>query len=146
TIPADQLPDVQRQLHAGQTLTVEAYDRDLRQKLASGTLLAVDNQIDQTTGTVRLKATFENKDDALFPNQFVNARLLVPTLRRATLVPPAAIQRSPTATIVYVVKPDQTVQSRPVATTMSEGEDTAVSTGVQPGDIVVTDGLDKLQD
>jgi multidrug efflux system membrane fusion protein len=146
TIPADQLPDVQRQLHAGQTLNVEAYDRELRQRLATGSLLAVDNQIDPSTGTVRLKAVFENQDDALFPNQFVNARLLVSVLRGATIVPTAAIQRTAQSTIVYVVRPDQTVQSHVVDVALTEADETVVRSGVQPGDTVVTDGLDKLQD
>ena len=114
TLPADRLPVVQKQMRSGRPLAVEAWDRDLKNKLAAGKLSAIDNQIDQTTGTVRLKALFPNTDSALFPNQFVNARLLVDTLRAVVLVPAAAVQRSPQATFVYVVKPDDTVEMRPV--------------------------------
>src|SRR5262249_48659987 len=110
TIPADRLPPVQAQMAAGRRLVTEAYDRELKSQLATGTLLAVDNQIDQTTGTVRLKAVFSNEKNELFPNQFVNARLLVDTIKSTVLVPAAAIQRSPQSTFVYVVKPDSTVE------------------------------------
>jgi multidrug efflux system membrane fusion protein len=145
TVAADSLPQVQQQLAAGRTLPVDAYDRDLRNKLATGTLLAVDNQIDQSTGTVRLKAVFPNLDNALFPNQFVNARLLVDTLHGATILPTAAIQRSPQSTFVYVVKPDNSVENRDVDVALTEGDNSAVRSGVTPGETVVTDGLDKLQ-
>ncbi len=145
TIPADQLPQVQRQMRAGRKLAVEAWDRDLKAKLATGTLLAIDNQIDQTTGTVRIKALFANEDSALYPNQFVNARLLVDTLHQAVLVPAAAIQHSPQSTYVYVVKPDETVEMRDVEVQLTEGDDTAVSKGLSAGEIVVVDGVDKLQ-
>ncbi len=144
TLPADQLPSVLGQVHAGRRLPVDALDRDLKKKLASGSLLAVDNQIDPTTGTVRLKALFANEDEALFPNQFVNARLLVDTLRGATVVPTAAVQRSPQSTFVYVVKPDKTVEARNVQVQLTQGEDT-VERGAAPGDVVVVDGLDRLR-
>ena len=144
TLPADQLPGVLGQVHAGRRLPVDALDRDLKKKLASGSLLAVDNQIDPATGTVRLKAVFANEDEALFPNQFVNARLLVDTLRGATVVPTAAVQRSPQSTFVYVVKPDKTVEARNVQVELTEGEDT-VERGAAPGDLVVVDGLDRLR-
>jgi membrane fusion protein, multidrug efflux system len=145
TIPADSLPQVQRQMQAGKGLPVDAYDRDLKNKLASGSLLAVDNQIDQTTGTVRLKAIFPNQDNALFSNQFVNARLLVDTLRGAVTVPTAAVQTSPQSTFVYHVKPDQTVEARDVVVRLTEGDDAAIASGLAPGELVVVDGIDKLR-
>jgi multidrug efflux system membrane fusion protein len=145
TLPGDHLPEILPQLHAGKQLAVDAYDRDLKRKLATGELLAIDNQIDPTTGTVRLKALFGNGDEALFPNQFVNARLLVNTLRGAVTVPAAALQRSPQATFVYVVKPDRTVETRNVVVQLTEGDDAALQSGVQPGELVVVDGVDKLR-
>jgi membrane fusion protein, multidrug efflux system len=145
TIPADHLSQVLPQVHAGQSLAVDAYDRDLKNKLATGKLLAVDNEIDPTTGTVRIKAIFNNDDEALFPNQFVNARLLVDTLRGVVTVPNAAIQRSPQSTFVYLVKPDHSVESRNVVVKMSEGDDATIQSGVAAGDVVVIDGVDKLR-
>ena len=145
TIAADRLPQVLQQLHAGRQLQVDAFDRDLKNRLAGGVLAAVDNQIDQTTGTVRLRAVFPNQEDALFPSQFVNARLLVDTLRHTVLVPTAAIQRSPTQTFVYHVKPDQTVETRNVVVQLSEGDTTALRGGLAPGEVVVTDGVDRLR-
>ena len=145
TIPQDSLPDVQRQLNAGRRLAVDAYDRDLRTKLASGTLAAVDSQIDTTTGTIRLKATFPNDNESLFPNQFVNARLLVDTIRQAMLVPSAAIQRGPKGTFVYVVTAGGTVDTRDVTVSMTDDVESAVPSGLAAGDVVVTDGVDRLQ-
>jgi membrane fusion protein, multidrug efflux system len=145
SLPADQIPQVLPKVHAGQTLAVDAYDRDLKHKLATGKLLAVDNQIDPTTGTVRLKAIFPNENEALFPSQFVNARLLVDVQRGVVTVPSAAIQRSPQSTFVYAVKPDYSVESRNVVTGLTEGEDTVVQSGLQAGDTVVIDGVDKLR-
>ncbi len=145
TIPADQLPQVLRQKQAGQQLPVDAFDRDLKNRLASGTLLALDNQIDQTTGTVKIKAIFPNENLALYANQFVNARLLVDTLRGVVLIPTAAIQRSPQSTFVFVVKPDSTVDMRSVEVQMTQGDETAIRKGIAPGETVVTDGVDKLQ-
>jgi len=145
TIAADRLPQVLQQMHAGRQLPVDAFDRDNKNRLGGGMLAAIDNQIDQTTGTVRLRAVFPNQEDALFPSQFVNARLLVDTIRQATLVPTAAIQRSPTATFVYRVKPDRTVEVRNVTVQLSEGDTTAVRSGLAPGDVVVTDGVDRLR-
>jgi len=145
TIPADQLPEVLPQLRAGRQLVVEAYDRDLKSKLATGSLLAIDNQIDPSTGTIRLKAVFPNQDGALFPNQFVNARLLADTLRGAVTVPAAAIQRSPQSTFVYVVKLDSTVELRNVEVQLTEGDQASIRRGVSPGEVVVVDGTDKLQ-
>jgi multidrug efflux system membrane fusion protein len=124
---------------------VEAWDRDLKTRLATGTLEAVDNQIDETTGTLRLKALFPNEDHALFANQFVNARLLVDTLHEVVVVPTAALQRSPQATFVWVMKPDSTVDMRTVEVQHTEGEDTAVRRGVSAGETVVVEGVDNLQ-
>jgi multidrug efflux system membrane fusion protein len=145
TIPADRLPAVQEQLAAGRRLVTEAYDRELKTRLATGTLLAVDNQIDQTTGTVRLKAIFSNEKNELFPNQFVNARLLVDTIKGTVLVPTAAIQRSPQSTFVYVIKADSTVELRPVDVQLTEGDAASIRKGVAAGESVVIDGVDKLQ-
>ena len=145
TIAADSLPVVQKQMRADRPLAVEAWDRDLKNKLATGTLSAVDNQIDQTTGTVKLKALFPNADNALFPNQFVNARLLVDTLHAVVLLPAAALQRSPQSTYVYVVKSDDTVEMRPVEVRLTEGDEAAIAKGLAAGERVVTDGVDKLQ-
>jgi multidrug efflux system membrane fusion protein len=145
TIPGDRLPQVMTPLSSGRTLTVEAYDRDLKKKLASGALLAVDNQIDPTTGTVRLKAKFANTDNSLFPNQFVNARILVDTLKHTLIVPAAAVQRSPQSTFVYVVGADDKVAMREINVLHTEGDDAAVSGKIAAGDAVVVDGVDKLQ-
>jgi len=145
TIPADKLPPVLHQLSAGRQLPVDAFDRDNQNQLATGQLAAVDNQIDQTTGTVRLRAVFPNQENALFPSQFVNARLLVDTLHNTVLVPTAAIQRSPTATFVYRVKPDHTVETANVEVQLTEGDNTSVRAGLAPGDVVVTDGVDRLR-
>jgi multidrug efflux system membrane fusion protein len=144
TIPEDQLPDVLRRLQKGAKMRVEAYDRDGKQKLAEGTLLTIDNQIDPTTGTSRLKAIFPNPDLSLFPNQFVNARLSLDTQRNVTILPATAIQRGPTGTFVYIVKDDNTVTVRPVKVGMTQGNDVAIDEGIQPGERVVVDGAEKL--
>jgi len=145
-IPEDSLPQVLAKLAAGESLPVEAYDREQQHKVAVGALLTVDNQIDPTTGTVRLKAVFPNTDNALFPNQFVNARLLLEVKRGATVVPASAIQRSPQGAFVYVVKADQTVAMRPVTIGVSQGDETSVSAGLVPQDLVVVDGADRLRE
>jgi multidrug efflux system membrane fusion protein len=145
TIPEDSLPQLLQQMRAGRHLVVDAYDRDLKKKLATGVLLTIDNQIDLNTGTVKLKATFPNPNNALFPNQFVNARLLLDTVRGAVIVPSAAIQRSPQSTFVYVVKPDNTVEARDVTIRLTDGDQTALLRGVSAGDVLVSDGVDKLQ-
>jgi membrane fusion protein, multidrug efflux system len=144
-IPEDSLPQVQQQMRSGRQLPAEAYDRDLKHKLAAGSLMTIDNQIDQTTGTVKFKAGFSNKDGALFANQFVNARLLLDTVRNAVLVPSAAIQHGPQSSFVYVVKPDNTVEARNVEVQGSEGDQMAIARGLTAGDVVVIDGVDKLQ-
>lgn len=144
TLPQDSLPAVASKMRQG-TLFVDAYSRDDQTKLATGTLLTIDNQIDQSTGTGRLKATFDNKDGALWPNQFVNVRLLLDVRKNSTVVPSVAVQRGPSGTFVYVMKPDKTVEARPVTVAMAQSNQSAIATGLQPGDIVVTDGQDKLQ-
>lgn len=146
TIPEDSLPPVLGKLKAGERLPVEAFDREQKRRLATGTLLTVDNQIDPTTGTVRLKAVFPNDDNELFPNQFVNARLLIDVKRNATVVPAAAIQRGPKGTFVYVVKEDQTVGVRPIKVGPAEVEDASVDSGLAPGELVVVDGTEKLRE
>jgi membrane fusion protein, multidrug efflux system len=145
SIPEDDLPSLETAMKASPQLPVAAYDRDLKHKLADGTLLTTDNQIDQTTGTIKLKAAFPNTDNSLFPNQFVNARLLVNTLPNAILIPAAGLQRSQQGSFVYIVKPDKTVEMRPVTVGATQGDVIAISKGLQDGDVVVTDGVDKLQ-
>jgi membrane fusion protein, multidrug efflux system len=146
TIAEDSLPAVLDKLKTGEPLTVEAFDRGQKRKLAKGTLLTVDNQIDPSTGTVRLKAVFPNDDDELFPNQFVNARLLLDVKRGATVVPSMAVQRGPKGTFVYVVNADQTVGVRPVTVGVSYGEDASIDTGLSPDELVVVDGTEKLRE
>jgi multidrug efflux system membrane fusion protein len=146
TIPADNLQPVLAKLRAGAKLPVDAYDRADRNKIASGTLETVDNQIDPTTGTSRLKAVFPNEDNALFPQQFVNARLLLETHRGVTIVPAPAVQRGPQGAYVYVVNSNGTANMRPVTLGLLEGNDQQVTSGVVPGEMVVTDGQDKLQE
>lgn len=145
-IPEDRLTMVLKQLNTGTPLPVDALDRDGKTKLASGTLLTVDNQIDTTTGTVKLKGTFSNDDGSLFPNQFVNVRLQVSVSKGATVVPSAAVQQGSIGTYVYVVKPDSTVTLRPITTGASNGDKITVTKGLTAGDRVVTDGLDKLRE
>src|SRR5579862_1476969 len=144
TLPEDQLPSVAQHMKNA-TLSVEAYSRDDQTKLATGKLLTIDNQIDQTTGTAKLKAVFDNKDNALWPNQFVNADLLLETRKNATVVPSAVILRGPDGAFVYVAKPDNTVEARNVAISVTQGNTTVVTSGLNPGDVVVADGQDKLQ-
>jgi membrane fusion protein, multidrug efflux system len=145
TIAQDNLPPVLKKLHAGVRMPVQTFDRDFKTKIANGLLQTVDNQIDVTTGTVRLKAIFQNADDALFPNQFVNARLLLDTRRGVVLAPAAAIQRGPQTTFVFLVKPDNTVETRDVRVGLIEGEMALIDQGVSAGDVVVTQGVDKLR-
>ncbi|HEV7802008.1 MAG TPA: MdtA/MuxA family multidrug efflux RND transporter periplasmic adaptor subunit [Burkholderiales bacterium] len=146
TIPEDNVGAVMRRMKAGEKLPVEGWDRAEKTRLASGTLVTVDNQIDPATGTVKLRAQFSNDDYALFPNQFVNARMLVDTLRGATVVPNAAVQRGTQGTFVYVVKADNTVSVRPVKLGPAQGEIVAVESGVTPGEQVVIDGADRLRE
>ncbi len=145
TLPEDNLPAVLAKVKAKQQLSVVAFDREQKKLLATGSLQSIDNQIDPTTGTVKLKAVFANADGALFPNQFVNARISVDTLRNVTLVPNAAIQRSPQSTFVYTVNRDNTVAAKNVEVKLTQGEQTAIARGLDPGETVVIDGVDKLQ-
>jgi multidrug efflux system membrane fusion protein len=146
TIPQDNLPGVMQRLRSGEKLPVEAYDREQKKKLASGTLVSVDNQIDLATGTIKLKAQFANEDASLFPNQFVNARMLLDTRRGATLVPNAAVVRGGQGTFVYVIKEDRTVELRKVGVGMAEGDSVSVESGLAPGELVVVEGSDRLRD
>lgn len=145
TIAEDQLPAVLRKLGAGQRLSVDAYDREMRRKLASGVLATLDNQIDPTTGTLRLRANFENRVNELFPNQFVNARLLVEEKQGVTLIPAAAIQRTSQSTYVYLVK-DDCVTVRLITVGSMEGDDAEIVSGLAAGDVIVMTGVDRLQE
>ncbi len=146
SIPEDNIPKVLNRFNSGISITALAYNRSDETVLATGSLLAIDNQVDPNTGTVKLKALFSNKANELFPNQFVNIRLLVDTKRNATIVPAAAIQQGPQDNYVYVVKPDHTVTVQTVATGPSEGDNVSIDKGVSPGDIVVIEGADKLKE
>jgi membrane fusion protein, multidrug efflux system len=144
TLPEDNLPAVARRMAQG-SLEVDAYSRDDQTKLATGKLLTIDNTIDQSTGTGRLKAVFQNEESTLWPNQFVNIRLLLETKKNSIVVPSAAIQRGPQGSFIYVVKPDKTADVRPVNVALTQGNLAVIASGVNPGDMVVTDGQDKLQ-
>ena len=146
TIPEDMLPQVRDRLKAGAKLEVRVLDRAQKNELAIGKLDTHDNLIDMTTGTVKLRAVFDNKDDTLFPNQFVNVRLLVDTVKDATVVPVAAIQRGQPGTFVYLVKADDTVEIRVVELGATDGDKVQIVKGLQPGDQVVIDGTDRLRD
>ncbi len=146
TIPEDSIPTVLEQLGRGVRLPVQAYDREQRRRLADGALLTIDNQVDPTTGTVRLKAQFPNTDNRLFPSQFVNARLLIETRRGATVVPTAAIQQSPRGSFVYVLRPDRTVGVRQVGVGVTDGDDVSIEQGLQVGEQVVVEGAERLRD
>ncbi len=150
-VPADRLPTILDRLRSGATLTADAYDREGKTLLASGRLASVDNQIDPTTGTIKIKAEFANQDQRLFPNQFVNVRLVVDTLADATLIPAAALQRGAPGIFVYVVqnggegvKPQVTL--RVVTPGPGDGDAVTIAQGLQPGEQVVIDGADKLRD
>jgi multidrug efflux system membrane fusion protein len=143
TIAEDNLGQVQEQIRHGKRLVVDAFDRASLTKIASGKLLTLDNQIDTTTGTVRLRAVFDNKNEALFPNQFVNARLLVKTLEGVTLIPTSAIQHNGQATFVYLIQND-TAQIRNVKPGVTDGGMTVVE-GIIPGDVVADSSFEKLQ-
>jgi membrane fusion protein, multidrug efflux system len=145
-ISEDDLSKVLGSLKAGGKLAVEAYDRDRQNKLATGTLLALDNQIDQSTGTVRLRAIFPNKGNELFPNQFVNARLFIDTLHGAMVVPAESIQRGPQGAFVYVVKTDKTVSMSPVSLGVMQESEAVVRAGLAPGELVVVEGTDRLRE
>ena len=150
TIPEDYVPEVMKQVHAGATLTAAAFDKPNVTKLADGKLLTVDNSIDVTTGTVKLRALFNNEDGALFPNQFVNIQLLVDVLHNQVIMPNAAVRRGApngaTSTFVYLVNADRTVSVRPVTLGVVDGEKVAVTAGLKSGEVVVTEGGDRLRE
>jgi multidrug efflux system membrane fusion protein len=144
TLPEDQLPTVIDKMHGGTPLTVEAYDRSDTTKIASGKLLTLDNQIDPTTGTDKLKAVFPNEDESLFPDQFVNIRLITEELPDAVVMPTVALQHGSQGDFVFVAKSDNTVEIRPVVVDLTEGTQMIMTSGVQPGEMVVVDGQEKL--
>jgi multidrug efflux system membrane fusion protein len=148
SLSEDSIPQFIDRVKNGTPLSVEAYDRARLRRLAVGSILAAESQIDESTGMLRLKARFENEDGMLYPNQFVNVRLLVDTRKNSVIVPSAAIQPSPKSTFVYVVKPgeDRTVQLRPVVCGPEEGSQTVIESGLAAGEEVVIDGVDKLQE
>ncbi|WOJ89218.1 MdtA/MuxA family multidrug efflux RND transporter periplasmic adaptor subunit [Methylocapsa polymorpha] len=146
TVPEDDLPDIMAQMRAGTPLEVTAYDRANVTRLAVGKVITLDNQIDTTTGTVKLRAEFQNQDDKLFPNQFVNARLLINTLHNVVTAPTASIQRGAPGAFVYLIGADDTVSVRTVEVGPTDGGMVAVTSGLAPGDRVVVDGADRLRD
>jgi multidrug efflux system membrane fusion protein len=146
TISEDQLQQVLNRLAAHQRLRAFAYDREAQSQIAAGMLSTVDNQIDPATGTLRLRATFDNKGARLFPNQFVNVRLLVQEKRGVVLIPTATIQRTTSKVFVYVVKPDNTVTIRPITEGVTEGEETEITSGLKSGEVVVLMGVDRLDE
>ncbi len=145
-LPEDNIPDIQAQMQNGATLEVDAYDRSDAKLLAKGTLITVDNTVDTTTGTVKLRASFPNTDYSLFPNQFVNARLMLKTIKAAIEVPVAAVQHGAPGTFVYIVKPDSTVSVQVITTGVTDGDNMEVTKGLNPGDTVVVDGTDRLKE
>jgi multidrug efflux system membrane fusion protein len=144
-IPEDNLQEVLARLKKGARLQVDAFDREMKEKLSTGYLLTVDNQIDPNTGTVKFKAVFANRRNELFPNQFVNARLLLEIIHGAVIVPATAIQRGPAGTFVFIVKADRTVGMRPVTVGVTESGEASVSSGLSPGELVVVEGVEKLR-
>jgi multidrug efflux system membrane fusion protein len=146
TLPEDEIQPLLKRIHDGATLPVTAWDRSNTHQLATGTLQSIDSQIDATTGTIRLKATFPNDDGSLFPQQFVNAVLLLDTLHGATLIPQAGVQRGAPGTYVYILTGDQTVSVRKVTLGPGDASNVAITAGLKPGDLVVVDGADKLKD
>ena len=146
TLPEDNLPAVMKRFKSGEVLSIEAYDRGGNIKLAEGQLLAVDNQIDTSTGTVKLKGQFTNEDNTLFSNQFVNIKMKMETLHAVTIIPTSAIQRGIIGPFVYVVKDDQTVKVQALSLGPTDGEKVAILKGLQANELVVTDGADKLRD
>ena len=145
TVPQDLLPAVMKRLQSGDSISVEAWDREQKTKLATGRLASADNLVDPQTGTVKLKAQFDNADGGLFPNQFVNARMKLDTLHDVVIVPSAAVQRGSQGMFVYVVKPDNTVELRTVALGPLDGQRQAINSGLRAGETVVTDGVDRLR-
>ena len=145
-VPEDDLPQLLGRLAKGGRLPVDVYDREMKVKISTGYMLTADNQIDPATGTVKIKAVFQNRKNELFPNQFVNAQLLVNTIHNAITVPVVAVQRGQRGSYVFVIKPDNSAEMRPVTTGESEGGEVAVTAGLAPGETVVTDGADRLKE
>jgi multidrug efflux system membrane fusion protein len=145
SVPEDNIQAIMKEMNGGDSVPVQVWNRDFSTRLAEGFLLTFDNEVDQSTGTVKLRAQFANEDNELFPNQFVNAKLLLSTLHDAILVPTAGVQRTQQGSYVYVVKADKTVERQSVVVGPTQGDTTAIKSGLNAGDIVVTDGLDKLQ-
>jgi multidrug efflux system membrane fusion protein len=145
SVAEDYLPQIQEQMRKGQRMVVDAFDREQQKKIASGTLLTLDNQIDPTTGTIKLKAVFPNENGSLFANQFVNARLLVDTQHNAVLIPTSAIQRNAQGAFVYAIKPDQTAAIQDITVGTTDGDAAAVQ-GLQAGQTIAVKGFEKLQD
>jgi multidrug efflux system membrane fusion protein len=145
TVPQDSVPAVMRRLQSGERIPVEAWDREQKVKLADGALASADNQVDPATGTVKLKSQFDNADLALFPNQFVNVRMKLDTLRDVVVIPSAAVQRGAQGLFVYLVRPDNTVGARPVKLGPAEGLRVSILEGVAAGDAIVVDGMDRLR-
>jgi multidrug efflux system membrane fusion protein len=145
-VPEDTLSEILQRLNRGEKLAVDAYDRSLTNKIASGVLANADNEIDPTTGTLKLRALFDNKQLELFPDQFVNVQLLLETLHDQVTVPGAAVQNGAAGSYVYIVNSDSTVNVRPIKTGPSSGDLVAIDSGLQPGETVVVDGADQLRD
>ena len=145
TVPQDLLPALMKRLQSGDEIAVEAWDREQKAKLADGALASADNQVDPQTGTVKLKARFANADRGLFPQQFVNVRMRLDTLHDTVIVPPAAVQRGAQGMFVYVVQPDHTAALRTVKLGPADGQRQSIADGLKPGDLVVTDGTDRLR-
>jgi multidrug efflux system membrane fusion protein len=145
SVAQDYLPQIQAPLQSNDPPRVDAFDTSQQKRLATGTLLALDNMVDTTTGTIRIRALFPNQDGVLYPNQFVNARLFLATLRDQTLIPNAAVQRNAQGTFVYLIEGGQTARVKTVTVKATQGSVTAVD-GVSPGEVVVTTGFDKLKD
>jgi multidrug efflux system membrane fusion protein len=146
TLPEDNIPQVVARIHSGDPIDVDAYDRGQTVKLASGSVSTIDNEVDPTTGTFKLRAVFANDDERLFPSQFVNIRMLLDTDEDVTVIPTSAVERGDEGAYVYVVKPDNTVTARPVTLGPSEGERVEVKSGLKPGEKVVVDGADRLKE
>jgi multidrug efflux system membrane fusion protein len=145
TVPQDLLPSVMKRLQSGDQIAVEAWDREQKTKLGDGMLASADNQVDPQTGTVKIKARFDNSDHALFPQQFVNVRMKLDTLHDTVIVPAAAVQRGSQGMFVYLVQPDQTVALRTVKLGPADGQRQSIAEGLKPGDLIVTDGTDRLR-
>jgi multidrug efflux system membrane fusion protein len=146
SLPEDDVPAVAARLRAGAKLPVEAYNRNQARLLATGSLTTIDNQVDPSTGTFRLRARFANDDETLFSNQFVNVRMLIDVQQGVPVIPTSAIERGQQGTYVYVIKPNRTAVVRPVTLGSTEGERVAVTSGLDLGELVVTDGADRLRD